>query len=90
MIIDNSQRLETIVTSELQKEKKRKPAMGGFELSQPLTENEEKEEKHHKKAQLLLKKKDKNKKIIYIYIYISAKRRQGSSCLQASTRSLKK
>ncbi len=70
MIIDNSQRLETIVTSELQKEKKRKPAMGGFELSQPLTENEEKEEKHHKKAQLLLKKKDKNKKIIYIYIYL--------------------
>jgi hypothetical protein len=46
MIIDDSQRLETIVTCKLQKEKKRKPAMGGFELSQPLTENEENEEKH--------------------------------------------
>jgi hypothetical protein len=46
----DSYRPETTVT----KTKEKKPAMGGFELSQPLTENEEKEEKHQKKAQLLL------------------------------------
>jgi hypothetical protein len=41
---------------------KKKPAMGGFELSQPLTEIEEKEEKHQKKAQLLLMTVDTKKK----------------------------
>jgi hypothetical protein len=36
--------------------------MGGFELSQPLTENEEKEEKHQKKAQLQSMTVDTKKK----------------------------
>jgi hypothetical protein len=35
---------------QITKTKGKKPAMGGFELSQPLTENEEKEEKHQKKS----------------------------------------